>query len=72
LTSGYDAIGQRTMLSDNLASAGLATFTYDGAYRLTSITRSVGGVAGPEIDYGYDSGGRLTSLSRSIGCHRAL
>ena len=35
--------------------------------RVTSITQSFGGTAGPQLTYGYDNGSRLTSISRQIG-----
>ena len=67
LTNGYDSVGNRTTLADNLASAGLTTFTYDAVNRLTNIAASYGGTAGPVIGFGYDAANRLTSLSRTIG-----
>ncbi|MGC8642678.1 MAG: RHS repeat-associated core domain-containing protein [Isosphaeraceae bacterium] len=67
LTSGYDQNHDRTTLADNLSSAGLTTFSYDPAFRLTTIAASYGGTAGPQVDFGYDPGNRLTSISRTIG-----
>ena len=67
LTSGYDAHGNRTSLADNLSSAGLTTYSYDLANRLSTIARSLGGASGPQVVFGYDSGNRLTSESRTIG-----
>jgi RHS repeat-associated protein len=66
LTSGYNASGDRTSLTDNLASVGRTTYSYDAAHRLTTITRSIGGTAGPQILFGYDAGNRRTSIERTI------
>jgi RHS repeat-associated protein len=67
LTSGYNAEHSRTSLSDNLASQGLRTLSYDTGQRLTTITTSYGGTAGPQVVATYDPGDRLTALSRTIG-----
>jgi RHS repeat-associated protein len=67
LTSGFDALGDRTSLSDSLASIGLETLSYDSADRLTTITTSYGGTSGPQVVFGYDAANQLTSLSRTIG-----
>ncbi len=52
LTSGYDKVHNRTSLADNLSSAGLTTFQYDAANRLTTITTSQGGTSGPQVVFG--------------------
>jgi RHS repeat-associated protein len=67
LTMGYDAVAGRTSLADGLSSAGLSTYQYDAAHRLTTLTRSLGGVAGPQVILAYDAGNRVTSESRTIG-----
>ncbi|WP_337175134.1 RHS repeat-associated core domain-containing protein [Paludisphaera sp.] len=67
LTSGYDAGGKRTNLTDNLSSIGRTTYTYDAAQRLVGVDRTLGGTAGPRIVYGYDNADRLTSVSRTLG-----
>jgi RHS repeat-associated protein len=67
LTSGFDALHARTTVTDNLSSVGLTTLSYDAAHRLTTIARSLGGTAGPQVVFSYDSGGRTTSVSRTIG-----
>jgi RHS repeat-associated protein len=67
LTSGYDKFHNRTTLADNLGSAGLTTFQYDAAFRLTTIASSFGGTSGPQVVLGYDPANRLTSVSRTIG-----
>jgi RHS repeat-associated protein len=65
LTSGYDAVDNRTSLSDNLT--GSVSFGWDNAHRLTSESLTVNSVAGPSVTLGYDAHDRLTSLTRSIG-----
>jgi RHS repeat-associated protein len=67
LSSAYDAAGNRTRLADDLAGAGVTTYAYDALDRLTTITRSLGGVAGPQVSLGYDAADRLTSLARTVG-----
>jgi RHS repeat-associated protein len=67
LTSGYSVSGRRTSLTDNLSSVGRTTYVYDAAYRLTTITRSIGGTSGPQAIFGYDNADRRTSVSRTIG-----
>ena len=67
LTYGYNQANQRTTLTDNLASVGRITYSYDSAQRLTTIDQSFGGAAGPRVVYGYDSGNRDTSIARTIG-----
>ncbi len=49
LNSGYDATHDRTSLTDNLSSQGITTFGYDAGQRLTTITTSYGGTAGPQV-----------------------
>jgi RHS repeat-associated protein len=67
LTYGYDQVGDRTSLTDSLSSQGLISYTYDADGRVTLITTTYGGTAGPQISFGYDNGSRLTSISRQIG-----
>jgi len=66
LTNTYDAVGNRTRLTDNLSSSGAIDFAYDAAYRMTSAAMTVGSDFGPKVDFGYDTANRLTSLTRSI------
>jgi hypothetical protein len=66
LTSRYDKFHNRTTLADNLGSAGLTTFQYDAAFRLTTIASSFGGTSGPQVVLGYDPANRLTSVTRVI------
>jgi RHS repeat-associated protein len=67
LTSGFDANHHRTTLADNLTSAGLTTYTFDLALRLTQESQSFGGTSGPQVAFSYDAASNLTSLSRTIG-----
>ena len=48
-------------------SQGITSYSYDDAQRMTTITTSYGGTAGPQIVFNYDKGSRLTSTSRQIG-----
>jgi RHS repeat-associated protein len=66
LTSGYDAANDRTSLGDGLSSAGVTTFAYDQASRMTTLTTSYGGTSGPRVLFGYDAAGRMTSVARTI------
>ncbi|MDQ2700309.1 MAG: hypothetical protein M3Y23_03155, partial [Actinomycetota bacterium] len=66
LTSGYDKVGNRTSLTDNFTSVGRTTYTYDALDRLTTIARSTGGAAGPQVVFTYDVGSRRTSAIRTI------
>jgi RHS repeat-associated protein len=66
LTYSYDQLGDETSLTDSLASQGLTTYSYDLAQRLTTITASYGGTAGPQVLYTYDPANRLTNIWRSV------
>ena len=63
LAYGYDNVGRLTSAADPDTTL---TFAYDAADRLTTLTRSLGGVAGPRVLLGYDPGDRLTSIHRTI------
>ena len=73
LTSGYDAFGNRASLYDSLSNTGRTTYSYDAAFRLTTIARdffdkaTTTTISGPQVVYGYDNANRLTSESRTIG-----
>jgi RHS repeat-associated protein len=67
LTYSYSNSNDRLSMTDNLSSVGRATYTYDDAHRLVSITQSFGGATGPQVSFGYDSGSRLTSIDRNVG-----
>ncbi len=68
LTSGYDSLHNLTSLSDNISgNLGLTTFVYDASERLTTITTSYGGTAGPEIVTSYAPNDQISAQSRTIG-----
>jgi len=67
LTYGYDNVGNRTSMTDSLSNTGRTTYVYDAANRLTTLSQSFGGTAGPQVVFGYDPGGRVTTMTRSIG-----
>ncbi|MGH9093804.1 MAG: RHS repeat domain-containing protein, partial [Acidimicrobiales bacterium] len=67
LTYGHDGADDRTTVTDGLASAGVTTYRYDAALRPTTIARSLGGTAGPQVALGHDPADRLTSIARTIG-----
>ena len=71
LTYSYDPSGDITSVTDSLSGSGatgqgIATYVYDNALRLTTITQSIGGTAGPEVTMTYDSAGLMTTITRSI------
>ena len=54
LTYGYDPSGDVTSVKDSLSGSGatgqgITTYVYDNALRLTTITQSIGGTAGPQV-----------------------
>ena len=54
LTYSYDPSGDVTSMTDSLSGSGatgqgITTYVYDNALRLTTITQSIGGTAGPEV-----------------------
>ena len=67
LTYSYDNVGNRTSMTDSLTNTGRTTYVYDAANRLTTLSRSFGSTAGPQVVFGYDPGGRLTTMTRTIG-----
>ncbi len=68
LTAGYDSLHSMTSLSDNITgNLGLMTFVYDASERLTTITTSYGGTAGPEIITSYAPNNQISAQSRTIG-----
>ena len=54
-------------MRDNLSSQGITSYVYDAGERLTTITTSYGGTAGPQVVTSYDPANRITSESRTIG-----
>ncbi len=68
LTSGYDALHSLTSVTDNISgNVGVATYVYDASERLTTITTSHGGTAGPEIVTSYTANDQISAQSRTIG-----
>ena len=67
LTYSYDQLGDETSVTDSLSSQGITTYAYDVAQRLTTITTSYGGSAGPQVTYTYDGANRLTAIARTDG-----
>ena len=67
LSYTYDQLGDETSVTDNFSSQGITTYAYDAGQRLTTITTSYGGTAGPQVTYEYDSANRLTGISRQVG-----
>ena len=67
LTYGYNAADHRTSRVDNLSSAGRTTYVYDSVQRLTTISQSFGGSAGPQVGLAYDAANRLTGVDRTAG-----
>ena len=68
LTSGYNAQHSLTSVSDNISgNVGLTTYQYDAGQRLTTITTSYGGTAGPQIVTSYAPNNQISAQSRTIG-----
>jgi RHS repeat-associated protein len=67
LTSGYNAQHSLTSVTDNLSSVGRSTYSYDAGQRLTIITTSYNGTAGPQIITSYAPNNQISSQSRTIG-----
>ena len=68
LTSGYNAQHSLTSVSDNVCgNAGLTTYLYDAGQRLTTITTSYGGTAGPQVVTSYAPNNQISAQSRTIG-----
>ena len=71
LTYGYDPSGDVTSIKDSLSGTratgqGIATYVYDNALRLGTITQSLGGTAVAEVQNTYDAGGRLIDEYRTV------
>ena len=68
LTSGYNAQHSLTSVSDNVSgNVGLTTYLYDAGQRLTTITTSYGGTAGPQVVTSYAANNQISAQSRTIG-----
>jgi RHS repeat-associated protein len=71
LTYGYDPSGDVTSIKDSLsgsggAGQGITSFVYDNALRLTTITQSFGGTAGPQIVDSYNADGLISETARTV------
>ena len=57
-----------TSVADNVSgNIGTTTYAYDAGQRLTTITTSYGGTAGPEIVTSYAPDNQISAQSRTIG-----
>ena len=64
VTYSRDALGRIVQLVENeLGGSRTDTFTYDGAGRLTAVTRN----GAPLVSYGYDANGNRTSETSTSG-----
>ena len=64
LTMGYNAVDDRTSVSDNLG--GTTTYAYNNAHEMTSVGIAAASLAAwPQVTLGYDNDQRLTSINRS-------
>ena len=67
LTSGYNAQHSLTSVTDNVSgNVGITTYLYDAGQRLTTITTSHNGTAGPQIVTNYAPNNQISSQSRTI------
>ena len=67
LTSGYNPQHSLTSVTDNISgNVGLTTYAYDAGQRLTTITTSYGGTAGPQIVTSYAPNNQISAQSRTI------
>ena len=48
-------------------NVGLTTYLYDAGQRLTTITTSYGGTAGPQVVTSYAANNQISAQSRTIG-----
>jgi thermitase len=65
VTFSYDAVGNRTSMSDG---SGSVTYQYDQLSRMTSETRQFNGLSGSyPLSYSYNLGGELTSITDPTG-----
>jgi YD repeat-containing protein len=64
LTMNYDALGDRTGLTDNYGGA--ISYGYDAAANRTWESMKVSGVQGPQVTLAYDAEQRLTSIVRRV------
>ncbi|NJM99047.1 MAG: hypothetical protein HC800_19580 [Phormidesmis sp. RL_2_1] len=66
LTYGYDAVNNRTSVTDAITGiqAGVETFTYDDLNRVTRITQSGNGAAQKRVDITYDAASQMAGVQR--------
>ena len=68
LTSTYNPQNNLASVTDNISgNVGITTYVYDAGQRLTTITTSYGGTAGPEIVTSYAPNNQISAQSRTIG-----
>ena len=68
LTSTYNPQNNLASVTDNVSgNVGITTYLYDAGQRLTTITTSYGGTAGPEIITSYAPNNQISAQSRTIG-----
>jgi RHS repeat-associated protein len=65
LNFGYEPLGHRTSLTDNLG--GTVNYTYDLAARLTNLSMTVNMVQGPNVAVNYDDADRINTITRTMG-----
>jgi RHS repeat-associated protein len=64
VTFGYDAIGNRTSMTDGLGSV---SYVYNTLSQMTSETRTFTGVGAFTLSYGYNLSGQLNSITNHWG-----
>ncbi len=68
LTSTYNPQNNLASVTDNVSgNVGITTYLYDSGQRLTTITTSYNGTAGPEIITSYAPNNQISAQSRTIG-----
>ena len=68
LTSTYNPQNNLASVTDNVSgNVGITTYLYDAGQRLTTITTSHNGTAGPEIVTTYAPNNQISAQSRTIG-----
>ena len=68
LTSTYNPQNDLASVTDNVSgNVGITTYLYDAGQRLTTITTSYGGTAGPEVITSYAANNQISAQSRTIG-----
>jgi len=62
LTYAYNPSNLIGTLTDSQSTAGVSTYNYDNAFRLTTFNYSLAGTASPQAIYSYDAANRLTTM----------